>query len=77
MSMSVLKMFQDGAKVWCLGFQDMAGSVAEEIIFFHDRVMFLLVIIVTVVLWFIGEALKNKFYGRFLVEKKKRKKWVN
>lgn len=48
--MKFLKMFQDGAEAWCLGFQDMADPVAEEIIFFHDRVMFLLVIIVTVVL---------------------------
>nr|YP_009742849.1 cytochrome c oxidase subunit II [Dipsastraea favus]QID91275.1 cytochrome c oxidase subunit 2 [Dipsastraea favus] len=61
-------MLQDGAEAWCLGFQDMADPVAEEIIFFHDRVMFLLVIIVTVVLWLIGEALKNKFYDRFLVD---------
>ena len=37
-------------------------------LFFHDRVMFLLVIIVTVVLWLIGEAFKNKFYDRFLVD---------
>ena len=43
-------MLQDGAEAWCWGFQDMADPVAEEIIFFHDRVMFLLVIIVTVVL---------------------------
>lgn len=61
-------MFQDGAEAWCLGFQDVADPVAEEIIFFHDQVMFLLVIIVTVVLWLIGEALKNKFYDRFLVD---------
>ena len=27
-------MFQDGAEAWCLGFQDMADPVAEEIIFF-------------------------------------------
>nr|YP_010461269.1 cytochrome c oxidase subunit II [Heterocyathus sulcatus]UUF92200.1 cytochrome c oxidase subunit II [Heterocyathus sulcatus] len=61
-------MFQDKAEAWSLGFQDVADPVVEEIVFFHDRVMFLLVIIVTVVLWLIGEALKNKFYDRFLVD---------
>lgn len=66
--MRFLKMFQDGAEAWCLGFQDVADPVVEEIVFFHDRVMFLLVIIVTVVLWLIGEAFKNKFYDRFLVD---------
>jgi len=66
--MGFLKMFQDGAEAWCLGLQDMADPVVEETIFFDDRVMFLLVIIVTVVLWLIGEALKNKFYDRFLVD---------
>nr|YP_004581286.1 cytochrome c oxidase subunit II [Polycyathus sp. MFL-2011]AEG79871.1 cytochrome c oxidase subunit II [Polycyathus sp. MFL-2011] len=61
-------MFQDRAEAWSLGFQDVADPVVEEIVFFHDRVMFLLVIIITVVLWLIGEALKNKFYDRFLVD---------
>lgn len=66
--MGLLKMFQDGAEGWSLGFQDVVDPVVEEVVFFHDRVMFLLVIIVTVVLWLIGEALKNKFYDRFLVD---------
>lgn len=43
-------MFQDRAEAWSLGFQDVADPVVEEIVFFHDRVMFLLVIIITVVL---------------------------
>ncbi|YP_271958.1 cytochrome c oxidase subunit II (mitochondrion) [Orbicella faveolata] len=61
-------MFQDGAEAWCSGLQDMADPVVEETLFFHERVMFLLVIIIPVVLWLIGEALKNKFYDRFLVD---------
>lgn len=43
-------MFQDRAEAWSLGFQDVADPVVEEIVFFHDWVMFLLVIIITVVL---------------------------
>ena len=66
--MVYMLMFQDRAEAWSLGFQDVADPVVEEIVFFHDRVMFLLVIIITVVLWLIGEALKNKFYDRFLVD---------
>ena len=43
-------MFQDGAEAWCSGLQDMADPVVEETIFFDERVMFLLVILVPVVL---------------------------
>ena len=31
--MRFLKMFQDGAEAWCLGFQDVADPVVEEIVF--------------------------------------------
>lgn len=40
----------------------------EEIIFFHDQVMFILTIIITVVLWLIIKALSGKAYHRYLVD---------
>ena len=40
----------------------------EEIIFFHDQVMFILIIIITTVLWLILKALSGKAYHRYLVD---------
>ena len=40
----------------------------EEIIFFHDEVMFVLIIIVTFVLWLIIRALTRKFYHKYLFQ---------
>lgn len=40
----------------------------EEIIFFHDQVMFILIIIITTVLWLIVKALGGKVYHRYLVD---------
>ena len=53
---------------WQLGLQDAAHPVMEEIIFFHDQVMFILIIIITTVLWLIVKALNGKAYHRYLVD---------
>nr|CDG50906.1 cytochrome c oxidase subunit II [Exaiptasia diaphana] len=53
---------------WQLGFQDAAHPVMEEIIFFHDQVMFILIIIITTVLWLIVKALSGRAYHRYLVD---------
>nr|AEP83094.1 cytochrome c oxidase subunit II [Alatina alata] len=53
---------------WQLVFQDSASPVSEEIVFFHDRVMFILTVIVVSVLWLIIRSLVNRYYYRFLVE---------
>lgn len=53
---------------WQLGLQDAAHPVMEEIIFFHDQVMFILIIIITTVLWLIVKALSGKAYHRYLVD---------
>ena len=44
--MDFFKIYDNEDGFWCVGIRDMA----EEITFFHDRVMFLLVAIVLVVL---------------------------
>nr|CDG50862.1 cytochrome c oxidase subunit II [Urticina eques] len=53
---------------WQLSLQDAAHPVMEEIIFFHDQVMFILTIIITTVLWLIVKALSGKAYHRYLVD---------
>nr|YP_009139550.1 cytochrome c oxidase subunit II [Amplexidiscus fenestrafer]AKF78555.1 cytochrome c oxidase subunit II [Amplexidiscus fenestrafer] len=58
---------RDIPEPWHLGLQDAADPVMEEIIFFHDQIMFLLVIIIIVVLWLIVEALNGESYDRNLI----------
>lgn len=60
--------YSDSPETWLLEFQDVGDPIVEEIVFFHDQVMFLLIIIVTVVLWLFVESFKNKFYDRHLID---------
>ena len=59
---------KDLPEPWQLGFQDAASPVMEEIIYFHDQIMFMLTIIITTVLWLIVRALGAKSYHRYLVD---------
>nr|YP_009734571.1 cytochrome c oxidase subunit II [Nanozoanthus harenaceus]QIB71130.1 cytochrome c oxidase subunit II [Nanozoanthus harenaceus] len=59
---------KDLPEPWQLGFQDAASPVMEEIIYFHDQIMFMLTIIITTVLWLIVRALAAKSYHRYLVD---------
>nr|YP_009258325.1 cytochrome c oxidase subunit II [Tubastraea tagusensis]YP_010137793.1 cytochrome c oxidase subunit II [Tubastraea diaphana]QKI31901.1 cytochrome c oxidase subunit II [Tubastraea coccinea]ANH79333.1 cytochrome c oxidase subunit II [Tubastraea tagusensis]QKI31940.1 cytochrome c oxidase subunit II [Tubastraea diaphana]QKI31953.1 cytochrome c oxidase subunit II [Tubastraea diaphana]QKI31966.1 cytochrome c oxidase subunit II [Tubastraea diaphana] len=59
---------KDIPEPWQLGLQEAADPVMEEIIFFHDQIMFLLIVIVIVVLWLLVEALNGKYYDRDLVD---------
>nr|YP_009159634.1 cytochrome c oxidase subunit II [Alicia sansibarensis]AKQ50907.1 cytochrome c oxidase subunit II [Alicia sansibarensis] len=64
----ILDQLSDLPESWQLGFQDSAHPVMEEIIFFHDQVMFILIIIITTVFWLIVKALSGKAYHRYLVD---------
>nr|QIN90386.1 cytochrome c oxidase subunit II [Edwardsianthus gilbertensis] len=59
---------KDVPEPWQLSLQDAAHPVMEEIIFFHDQVMFILTMIITTVLWLIVKALSGKAYHRYLVD---------
>lgn len=60
--------FRDAPEPWQLGFQDAASPLMEEIIFFHDQIMFILTLIITVVFWVIVRALTLKFYHKYLID---------
>ena len=45
-----LFVFKDVPEAWQLEFQDAATGVMEEIILFHDQIMFIIFIILTIVL---------------------------
>ena len=51
-----------------LGFQDRASPLAEHLIFFHDHAILVLILITTLVGYFIGTLFFNKFTDRFLLE---------
>lgn len=53
---------------WQLGFQCAGSSIMEEVNFFHDQIMFILIIILTVVLGLIFRTLSITFSKQGLVE---------
>nr|ALO20666.1 cytochrome c oxidase subunit 2 [Catablema vesicarium] len=63
-----LPFYKDACEVNQLGFQDGASPIAEQLIFFHDNVMFLIVIITVLVGWIMIASATNKHYYKYLVE---------
>nr|YP_009679799.1 cytochrome c oxidase subunit II [Ptilella grandis]QDP70713.1 cytochrome oxidase subunit 2 [Ptilella grandis] len=61
-------LLRDVPEPYQLGFQDAASPVMEEILFLHNQIMFILIIIITAVLWLIVRGLTGKAYHRYLVE---------
>nr|UKP88085.1 cytochrome c oxidase subunit 2 [Pseudoanthomastus sp. ANT288] len=51
-----------------LSFQDAASPVMEEVLFLHNQIMFILIVIITIVLWLILRGLTGQAYYRYLVE---------
>ena len=66
MDLGLLK--KDIPEFWQLGFQDGGAPTMEEIVFFHDEVMEILIFIIVFVLWFIIKALITKFYNKYLFQ---------
>lgn len=63
-----LPYYKDSVEVNQLSFQDSASPIAEQLIFFHDNVMFLIVIILVLVGWILIASITNKHYYKYLVE---------
>ncbi len=61
-------VLQDAPEAWQLGFQDAGSPVMEEIMYFHDQIMFILIVIITVVFWMIARVLTTKRYNKYLFE---------
>lgn len=64
----ISSVLRDTPEPWQLSFQDAADPIMEEIIFFHDQIMFILTIIAATVLWLLVRALTNKHYSKYLFE---------
>uniref|UniRef100_UPI003000FBB4 cytochrome c oxidase subunit II n=1 Tax=Etisus laevimanus TaxID=1606861 RepID=UPI003000FBB4 len=51
-----------------LGFQDGASPLMEQLIFFHDHIMLILILIITFVGYMLSTVLMNSFINRFMLE---------
>jgi len=63
-----LPLYRDSMEPSQLHFPDAASPIAERLIFFHDNVMFIIILITVLVGWIMISAIINKHYYKFLVE---------
>nr|CUS58550.1 TPA: cytochrome c oxidase subunit 2 [Hydractinia polyclina] len=63
-----LPFYGDGVEPNQLDFQDVSSSIGEQLIFFHDNLMFLIVLVLVFVGWLMVSAITNKQYYKYLVE---------
>nr|YP_010889988.1 cytochrome c oxidase subunit II [Bargmannia elongata]WJJ69975.1 cytochrome c oxidase subunit 2 [Bargmannia elongata] len=59
--------YKDGVEPNQLGFQDAASPISEQLIFFHDNIMFIIVLITILVGWIMISAFTNKYYYKYLI----------
>nr|CDL72685.1 cytochrome c oxidase subunit 2 [Cherax sp. HG-2014b] len=52
----------------CLGLQDSASPLMEQLAYFHDHAMFILILITTLVSYILINSALNSFINRFLLE---------
>lgn len=64
----LLLIYKDGVEPQQLSFQDAASPISEQLIFFHDDIMFILLIILVLVGWIMISSMTNKHYYKYLVE---------
>ena len=65
---NLLLIYYDGVESMQLSFQDISTPLGESIVFFHDNVMFLIVLIVVLVSWIMLVSIFNRYYYRYLIE---------
>nr|ABQ11830.1 cytochrome c oxidase subunit 2 [Iphiteon panicea] len=64
-------LLKDIPEKWQLNFQDPSSPIMEQIILLHDYCMFLLIIILTLILWTLNKITTNKTYSRNINENTK------
>lgn len=63
-----LPFYKDSMEFSQLHFPDTASPIAERLVFFHDDIMFLILLILILVGWIMISAIINKHYYRYLIE---------
>ena len=59
--------FSDASEAWQIGLQDPATPVVEGMIFFHDYLMFFLIVIGFFVMWAISQIADIYSYHSFML----------
>ena len=63
------KFFLELMATWsALGFQDSASTLIEQLIYFHDHALIVLILITTLVGYILASLFFNKYINRFLLE---------
>lgn len=66
--LSFISFYTDSPEFGQLSFQDAGSPVMEEIIFFHDEVMFIIPVIAVLVLWLMYRSFSSAHYYKYLTE---------
>ena len=64
----LFSIYYDGAEYSQLSFQDSGSVIAQGLTFFHDDIMFIIIIIFVIVSWMILQTIFNKQYYKYLTE---------
>lgn len=65
---NILPYYKDACEYGQLDFQDGGSPITEQLIFFHDNIMFIILIIVLLVGWMLFSSIFNNHYYKYLVE---------
>ena len=66
--LNIIFIYKDASEPNQLDFQDAGSPITEQLIYFHDNVMFIVLLITMVVGWTMISAIYNKHYYKYLVE---------
>jgi len=64
----LLYFYKDTSEINQIDFPDVGSPISEQLVFFHDNVMFIVLFIMILVGWFLVSAIHNKHYYKYLVE---------
>ena len=68
MLFNLIVFYKDASEPKQLAFPDAASPIGEQLMFFHDNVMFIVLLILIIVGWLLISAISNKHYYKYLVE---------
>ena len=63
-----LGFYKDASESGQINFPDVGSPISEQLVFFHDNVMFIVLFILMLVGWLLISAIYNKHYYKYLVE---------
>ena len=68
MKLNFVNFYKDASEINQISFPDVGSPISEQLVFFHDNIMFILLLILMVVGWMMISSITNKHYYRYLVE---------